>query len=85
MSKKQLKVNGSSIVSFAVQVKKIKGEHGDALIDIVDLEINTDDDVYKYDLRKDERAPDVYITRDYINDSLEKAKDALIYSPSKAS
>ncbi|SHF56676.1 hypothetical protein SAMN02745753_02206 [Marinomonas polaris DSM 16579] len=72
--KKQLKVSGNSITSFSVQVKQVKSDHGDVLIDIVDLQISTIDGVYKYDIRKDVRAPDIYATRDYIENSLEKAK-----------
>jgi len=72
--KKKLKVNGSSITVFSVQVKTVKSAHDGSPIEIVDLQISTDDAVYSYDIRKDERAPDVHATRDYIEDSLNKAK-----------
>ncbi|MFM2482182.1 hypothetical protein [Celerinatantimonas sp. YJH-8] len=76
--KKQLKVSGSAIVGFSVQVKQVKSEHADALIDIVDLEITTNDDVYRYDIRKDVRAPDIHKTRDYIEDCLIKAQKGFL-------
>lgn len=72
--KKQLKVRGSSIMSFDVQVKKVNSSHADVQIDIVDLEIHTNDGVYKYDIRKDERAPNINQIRDYIEDALKKAQ-----------
>lgn len=72
--KKQLKVNGSEITGFSVQVKQVKSEHADVFINIVDLQISTDDAVYKYDIRKDDRAPDVNATKNYINTTLSKAK-----------
>lgn len=76
--KKHIKVSGSSIVDFSVQVKQMKSEDSDILIDIVDLEISTNDDVYRYDIRKDNRAPDIYKTRDYIEDCLKKAQRDLL-------
>lgn len=73
--KKQLKISGRSIVSFTVQVKNIKSNHADTYIDVIDLEIRTNEDEYKYDIRVDERAPDIHETRDYIEASLNKAKE----------
>jgi len=73
--KKQLKVSGSLIANFSVDVKKVKSENSDGLIDVIHLEIYADGDVYKYDIRKDDRAPDINKTRDYIEASLEKAKE----------
>lgn len=73
--KKQLKVNGSSITGFSVKVKTVKSTYDGSPIDIVDLQISTDDGAYSYDIRKDERAPDVHATRDYIESSLNKAKE----------
>ncbi|RXE84296.1 hypothetical protein [Pseudoalteromonas sp. A757] len=72
-NKKQLSVNGNAITDFSVEVKKVKSKHNDSQIDIVDLKIYTDDGEYHYDIRKDDRAPDVYVTRDYIDSSLKKA------------
>lgn len=76
--KKQLKVNGHSITHFSVEVKNIKSEHTDAFIDIIFLEIHADGDTYNYDIRTDERAPDINATRNYIEDSLDKAKENLL-------
>ncbi|TWI72981.1 hypothetical protein LZ24_01392 [Desulfobotulus alkaliphilus] len=73
--KKQLKVSGSLITSFSVEVKKVKSDHSDSLIDVIHLDIHADGDVYKYDIRKDERAPDINETRDQIEASLEKARN----------
>lgn len=73
--KKQLKVNASSITDFKVQVKIVESDFDDSLIEIVDLQISTNDGLYSYDIRKDGRAPDVYATRDYIENSLNKAKE----------
>lgn len=73
--KKQLKVNGSAITGFSVQVKTVKSTYDGSPIDIVDLQISTGNDVYSYDIRQDERAPDVIATRHYIEDSLNKAKE----------
>lgn len=73
--KKQLKVSGSEITGFNVKVKKIKSEHADALIDVLLLEIHADGDVYKYGIRKDDRAPDLTSAMNYIEASLEKAKE----------
>lgn len=73
--KKQLKVNGSSITEFSVQVKTVKSTFDGSPIDIVDLKISANNDIYSYDIRKDERAPDVHATRDYIENSLNKAKE----------
>jgi len=72
--KKQLKVSGHSITHFKVEVKSVKSEHTDDLIDVIHLEIHTDEDIYKYDIRTDERSPDINATKCYIEDSLEKAK-----------
>jgi hypothetical protein len=73
--KKQLKVNGSAITEFSVKVETVESTYDGSPIDIVDLRIFTGDDVYRYDIRKDERAPDVNATRDYIEDSLKKLKE----------
>lgn len=72
--KKQLKVNGSSIGGFDVQVKNVKSDHAEMFIDVVDLEIHANGDAYRYDIRSDDRAPDVHQIRDYIENSLKKAR-----------
>lgn len=72
--KKQLNVNGHSIAHFSVEVKSVKSEHTDDFIEVINLEIHVDEDIYRYDIRKDERAPDIHATRDYLEASLERAK-----------
>lgn len=64
--KKQLKVSGSDILDFSVQ---IKSEHE------VDLKITTNDDVYIYDIRKDTREPDINKIKDHIENSLSEVKN----------
>ncbi|KAA8993878.1 hypothetical protein FJU30_26420 [Affinibrenneria salicis] len=68
--KKKLNVNGHSITYFSAEAKSVKSEHTDEFINV----IHTNEDAYKYDIRADERIPDINVARDYIEASLEKAK-----------
>ena len=72
--KKQLKTNGSLINSHQVVIGKIKSEHLNSEIEVVLLNIITNDGEYKYRINKDERAPDLNQIRDHIDTSLTRAK-----------
>lgn len=73
--KKKLKVNGSSIDSFSVKIKKIKSKNTIELIDAVFLEINVGDDFYEYDIRVDWNFKDVSQIRGNIEKCLKKAQE----------
>lgn len=76
--KKQLNLSASSITNFRVEIKRIKSAHKEIFIDVIHLEIHTDADVYRYEIRTDERAPDINSTRDYIEESLGRAKEEFL-------
>lgn len=76
--KKKLKVNGGSIKKFEVKVRTTDITCDNIPIEIVDLRIFTDEDVYRYDIRKDETHPDVCATKKHIEKSLDKAKKELL-------
>ncbi|SEH94444.1 hypothetical protein SAMN05660691_02314 [Rheinheimera pacifica] len=76
--KKKLKVNGCSIISHAVVIKKVTSEHTGDLIEIVHLDVTTNDGIFSYEIYKDERFPDLNWVRDYIDTTLIRArKDCL--------
>ncbi|MFY9260127.1 MAG: hypothetical protein WAO71_06395 [Gallionella sp.] len=72
--KKQLKAKGSEILSFSVEVSSVKSQHSDAMIDIVDLKIQTNEGEFCYQINSDDRAPDLLKIRHHIDGSLQKAK-----------
>lgn len=77
--KKQLKTRGSLISAFNVQIKQVESSFTDSMIDIVDLEVTTSDGVsYKYDIRQDEREPDLVNIKKHIEDCLQKARQEFL-------
>ena len=72
--KKKLKTNGSSILSFSIKVSSVKSKHVDTMINIVDLQITTNDGDFSYEICSDTRAPDLNQIKSHIEESLLKAK-----------
>ena len=72
--KKQLKINGSLINSHQVIIGKTKSENSKSEIEVVFLNIATNDGEYKYRINNDERAPDLNQIKNHIDTSLTRAK-----------
>ena len=76
--RKKLKTNGSSILSFSVNVETVKSNTMDTMIEIIILKITTNDGEFSYEICKDTRAPNLEQAKSHIEASLKKAKTDLL-------
>lgn len=72
--KKQLKVNGSEITKWTVEIKEVKSAHDDSLVKRIFLEIKTIDESYKYEIWNDERFRELEFIGNHIENALNRAK-----------
>ena len=72
--KKKLNVNGCSIINHSVVVEKVVNAHTGNLIEVVHLDVTTNDGTFRYEICKDERFPDLSRVRNYIDTTLDKAR-----------
>ncbi|MDM8356180.1 hypothetical protein [Pandoraea communis] len=72
--KKKLKTNGSRIVNYSISIKKVKSNYTDNYVDSLFLEITTDEGTFNYEIRSDEKFPDLDWIKSHIDVSLGKAQ-----------
>lgn len=73
--RKKLKINGSKIVDFDVSIKSEKSDFDNSLVDFVFLRVETDDDIFKYQIGRDATNPDLNFTKNHIETSLAAARN----------
>ena len=71
--RKQLKTNGRSILSYSVNIENIKSKHANVMIDIIALNVNTNDGEFSYSIHSDTRAPDLAQIKAHIEKSIQTA------------
>lgn len=71
--KKYLKVSGNKIVDFDVSIKNEKNPGDNSMVAFVFLEVETEDDVFKYRIGRDTSNPDLSFTEKHIRTSMAAA------------
>ena len=74
MARRQLSVSGGKITKFNASIQNKLNADGTAHIDYVKLDIEAEDDVWEYDIRSDDRAPDLGRIVSELNNALTQAK-----------
>lgn len=71
--KKKLKINGSKIVDFDVSIKRQKSEIDNSFVEFIFLRVETNDDLFKYQIGSNATHPDLNFTKNHIETSLTAA------------
>jgi len=72
--RKKLNTNGSTILSFSVNVENVQSKHVDTKLKIIALRIGTNDGEFIYKIHSDTRVQNLTKAKEHIKSSIQKAK-----------
>lgn len=72
--RKKLKTTGRNVIRFDVAIKPEKSISGAGLVDFINLTIETEDDIFEYQIGRYPTQPSLVNIKEYLSGTLEKAK-----------